>query len=190
MSSQPKTFLTPEEYLAIERKAEYKSEYFNGEMFALAGSSSEHNTIALNIAGELRQQLKERPCRAYISDMRVRIPATGLYTYPDVIVVCGEPKFDDDYDDTLLNPAVLVEVLSPATESYDRGRKSSNYRTVESLAEYLLVSQDEYKVEHYAKQPDGRGLLTDIRSLAGVVDLASIQCVLKLKEVYEKVALP
>ena len=119
MSSQPKAFLTPEEYLALERKAEYKSEYFQGEMFALAGATSEHNTIAGNIFGKLRQQLKAKPCRAYISDMRVRIPVTGLYTYPDVIVVCGEPRFDDEYSDTLLNPTVLVEVLSPSTESYD-----------------------------------------------------------------------
>ena len=190
MSSQPKTFLTPEEYLAIERKAEYKSEYCNGEMVAMSGATRKHNVIAGNIHTELNQQLKNRQCEAYISDMRVRIPATGLYTYPDIIVVCGEPKFEDDYFDTLLNPNVLVEVLSPSTESYDRGRKSSYYRTVESLAEYLLVSQDEYKVEQYAKQPDGRWLLTDIRSLEGVVDLASIQCVLKLKDVYEKVPLP
>ena len=190
MSSQAKTFLTPEEYLAIERKAEYKSEYFNGEMFALAGATRKHNLIAGNTFRQLGNQLQDRPCEAYMSDMRVGIPATGLYTYPDVIVVCGEPKFDDEYVDTLLNPAVLVEVLSPSTESYDRGRKSSNYRTVESLAEYLLVSQDEYKVEQYAKQPDGRWLLTDIRSLEGVADLASVQCVLKLKDVYEKVPLP
>ena len=121
--------------------------------------------------------------------MRLRIPATGLYTYPDVTVVCGEPRFEDEYLDTLLNPTVLVEVLSPSTESYDRGRKSGNYRTIESLAEYLLVSQDEYKIEQYSKQPDGRWLLADIRSREGVVDLASIQCVLKLNDVYSKVTL-
>jgi len=190
MSTQPKTFLTPEEYLLIERKAEYKNEYFNGEIFAMVGANREHNVIALNIAGELREQLKSRPCEAYISDMRVRIPATGLYTYPDVVVVCGEPKFDDDHLDTLTNPTVLIEVLSPTTESYDRGRKSSHYRTAESLAEYLLVSQDEYRVEQYSKQPDGRWLLTDIRSPDGVVNLASIQCNLKLKDVYAKVVLP
>src|SRR5918911_3381571 len=103
MSSRPETYLTPEEYLAIERKAEYKSEYFNGEMFAMTAASRKHNLIAPNIGGELRQQLKGKPCEAYISDMRVRIPRTGLYTYPDVVVVWGEPEFEDGFVDTLLN---------------------------------------------------------------------------------------
>lgn len=190
MSSQPKTFLTPEEYLAIERKAEYKSEYFNGEMFAMTGASRKHNLIALNIAGEFRQQLKGKPCETYVNDMRVRIPATGLYTYPDVVVVCDEPEFEDDFVDTLVNPTLLVEVLSESTESYGRCRKSGYYRTVQSLAEYLLVAQDEYKVEQYVKQPEGRWLLTDIRSPEGIVELTSVPCTLALKEVYDKVALP
>jgi Uma2 family endonuclease len=190
MSSQPKTFLTPEEYLAVERKAEYRSEYFNGEMFAMTGASRKHNLIALNVAGECRQQLKGQPCEAYVNNMRVRIPATGLYTYPDIVVVCGEPEFEDDFVDTLINPTLLVEVLSESTESYDRGKKSGCYRTIQSLAEYLLVAQDEYKVEQYVKQPDGRWLLTDIRSLEGVIELASVPCVLALKEVYDKVTLP
>ncbi|HEX8846012.1 MAG TPA: Uma2 family endonuclease [Pyrinomonadaceae bacterium] len=187
IDSQPKTYLTPEEYLAIERKAEYRSEYFNGEMFAMTGASRKHNLITLNIAGELRQQSKGKPCEVYVNDMRVRIPLTGLYTYPDVVVVCGEPEFEDDFVDTLLNPTLIVEVLSETTESYDRGRKSSYYRTVQSLAEYLLVSQDEYKVEQYVRQADGRWLLTDIRSPEGVIELASVPCVLALKEVYDRV---
>src|SRR5437868_8492820 len=141
MSSQPKTLLTPEEYLAIERKAEYRSEYLNGEMFAMTGASRKHNLIALNIAGELRQQLKSKPCEAYVNDMRVRIPATDLYTYPDVTVVCGDPEFEDAFIDTLLNPTLLIEVLSESTESYDRGKKFGYYRTIQSLAEYLLVAQ-------------------------------------------------
>jgi Uma2 family endonuclease len=190
MSSQPKTSLTPEEYLAIERKAEYRSEYFNGEMFAMTGASRKRNLIALNIAGEFRQQLKGQPCEAYVNDMRVRIPATGSYTYPEVVVVCGEPEFEDDFVDTLINPSLLVEVLSESTESYDRGRKSGYYRTIQSLAEYLLVAQDEYKAEQYVKQPDRRWLLTDIRSLEGVIELASVPCILALKEVYDKVTLP
>jgi Uma2 family endonuclease len=189
MSSQSKTYLTPEEYLALERQAEYKSEYFNGEMFAMVGASRRHNLIAGNIFGELRQQLKGRPCEAYTNDMRVRIPATGLYTYPDVTVVCGEPKFEDEFIDTLLNPTLIVEVLSASTASYDRIKKFGYYRAVESLAEYLLVAQDEYKVEQYVKQPDGRWLLTDIRSLEGVVEMASIQCRLTLADVYDKVSL-
>ena len=190
LASQPKTYLTPEEYLALERQAETKSEYFNGEVFAMVGASRKHNLIAGNIFGELRQQLKEKPCEAYTSDMRVRIPATGLYTYPDVVVACGEPKFEDEFVDTLLNPTVIVEVLSASTASYDRIKKFGYYRTIESLSEYLLVAQDEYKVEQYAKQPDGRWLLTDIRSLEGVVELASIKCRLVLADVYDKVSLP
>ena len=190
MSSQPKTYLTPEEYLAIERRNEYRSEYLDGEMVAMTGASREHNLIALNIAGEIHRQLRGRPCETYVSDMRVRIPITRTYTYPDVSVVCGEPLFEDDYIDTLLNPTALVEVLSESTERYDRGRKFGFYRTIESLAEYVLVAQDECRVEQYAKQRDGRWLLTDHRSPEDVVELASIQCTLKLSDVYEKVALP
>jgi Uma2 family endonuclease len=201
MSSQPKTYLTPEEYLAIERKAETKSEYFNGEMFplrgaskphdvfAMVGASRKHNLIAANIIIALGQQLRNKPCELYPSDMRVRVPATGLYTYPDVVVACGEPKFEDDYFDTLLNPVLIVEVLSPSTASYDRIKKFGYYRTIESLSEYLLIAQDEYKVEQYVKQADGRWLLSDIRLLESVVELPSVQCTLRLADVYAKVEL-
>lgn len=189
MSSQPKTYLTPEEYLAIERQAEYKSEYLAGEVFAMVGASREHNLITVNISTALAQQLKDRPCEVYSSDMRVGVSAADLYTYPDVVVACNEPKFDDDYFDTLLNPTLIVEVLSPSTASYDRTKKFGYYRKIESLAEYLLVAQDEYKVEQYVKQPDGRWLLSDISSLAGTVELDSIQCMLKLADVYAKVEL-
>jgi Uma2 family endonuclease len=202
MSSQAKTYLTPEEYLAIERKAETKSEYFNGEMFplrgsakphdafAVVGSSRKHNLIAGNVFGELRQQLKDRPCEAYTNDMRVKVPATTMYTYPDVVVVCDEPKFDDTYLDTLLNPTLIVEVLSPSTAIFDRIKKFGYYRTIESLSEYLLVAQDECKVEQYVKQSDGRWLLEDISSLEGGIELTSIQCTLRLMDVYAKVELP
>lgn len=189
MSSQPKSYLTPEEYLALERKSETKSEYLNGEMFAMVGASRQHNLIAGNIFGELRHRLKGTSCEAYTNDMRVRIPAIGLYTYPDVIVVCGEPQFEDEYIDTLINPTLIVEVLSDSTESYDRGKKAGFYRSVESIEEYLLVSQDEPRVEQYVKQTDGKWLLTDIRSIEGTVDLISLQCALPLKEIYERVAL-
>jgi Uma2 family endonuclease len=188
MASHPKTYLTPEEYLAVERKAETKSEYLNGEMFAMVGASREHKIIALNIAGELRQQLKGRPCETYTNDMRVLIPATGLYTYPDVVAVCDEPNFEDAYVDTLLNPTLIVEVLSESTESYDRGKKFGHYRSIGSLMEYLLVAQDEYRVEQFVKQADGRWLLSDARSLEDIVALTSIPCELKLKEVYDRIA--
>jgi Uma2 family endonuclease len=190
MTSQPKTtYLTPEKYLAIERQNEYKSEYLDGEMVAMTGATRRHSIIAFNIANELGPQLKGRPCEAYISEMRVRIPERG-YVYPDVVVVCGEPRLEDDYLDTLLNPTVIIEILSESTERYDRTKKFAFYRTIESLNEYVLVAQDEYRIEQYTKQPDGRWLLTDHRSLSDVVELASVQCTLALREVYEKVSLP
>jgi Uma2 family endonuclease len=190
MSSQTTTYLTPEEYLAIERKAESKSEYINGEIVAMTGASREHNLISVNLTRKISEQLIRRPCEMYASDMRVRVPSTRLYTYPDVAVVCGEPEFEDDYLDTLLNPTLIIEVLSESTEGYDRGKKFGFYRTIPSLAEYLLVAQDEHRIEQYAKQPDGRWLLSEYRSTEDVAELASIQCRLALKEVYDKVVLP
>lgn len=189
MTSQPKPRISPEEYLAVEREAEYKSEYLGGEIFAMTGASREHNLITVNIVGELRQQLKGKPCEVYPNDMRVKVPAAGLYTYPDVVVVCDQPLFEDDCVDTLLNPTLIVEVLSASAESYDRGKKFGYYRTVASLTEYLLVTQDEYKVEQYVKQTDERWLLSDIRSLDGLVELISVPCALALKEIYDRVVL-
>ncbi len=187
MSTQLKTYLTPQEYLAVEREAEIKSEYFNGEMYAMSGASRKHNLITLNIAAGLLQQMRGRPCEVYSSDMRVKVSATGLYTYPDVVAVCGEPKFEDTHIDTLLNPTLLVEVLSASTASYDRGQKFGHYRWVESLAEYVLVSQDECKVEHFAKQSDRQWLQTVVQSPEAQIELASIQSVLRLREIYDKV---
>ena len=189
MSRQIKPFVSPEEYLALERKAEYKSEYLNGEIFAMTGASRKHNLITINIGGSLNQQLKRNPCEVYVGDMRVKVTANGLYTYPDVVVVCGEPKFEDDYVDTLLNPTFLVEVLSKSTERYDRIAKSSYYRSLDSLAEHLLVAQDEYLIEQYVKQVDGQWQLFDYRSLDSVVELQSIGCSLALRDVYDKVAI-
>lgn len=188
MSSQLNTYISPDEYLRMERKAEFRSEYLNGEIFAMVGASREHNLIVANITREITQQLKGKPREMYPTDMRVRIPATGLYTYPDVVVVCDEPLFEDEQVDTLLNPTLIMEVLSQSTESYDRGKKFRHYQTVGSLLEYLLVAQDEYRIEQFVKQPDGHWLYSDARSSEGSVELVSIQCVLMLKEVYDKVA--
>lgn len=179
--------LTPEEYLALERKADIKSEYVDGEMFAMSGASRWHNLITGNLTGELRTQLKGRPCESYPNDQRVHIPATGLYTYPDVVVVCGEPRFEDEQLDTLLNPRVLIEVLSPTTESYDRGKKFEHYQSIDSLAEYLLVDQTRARVEHYVRQDGNQWLLTVLEGLDATVTLPSIQCELALAEVYDKV---
>lgn len=189
MSTQIKPFVTPEEYLRLERQAEYKSEYVNGEIFAMSGASRKHNLVAGNIVAELNRQLRGKPCEVYPSDMRVKVTATGLYTYPDVVVVWGEPKFEDEYVDTLLNPTLLVEVLSQSTERYDRIAKSSYYRTLDSLAEHLLVAQDEVRLEQYVKQADGQWLLFECSSLDKVVELPSISCSLALRDVYDKVSL-
>ena len=187
MYPRPKTSLTPEEYLAIERQAEYKSEYWNGEMFAMAGASERHVLIMTNTVGELRAQLKSRPCRVYSSDLRLKISPTGLYTYPDVIVICGKPVFDDKQQDTLLNPTVLIEVLSPSTEAYDRGEKFSHYRTLESLSDYLLISQTRPRIEHFTRQPQEQWMFSDGHGMDGVIEIASIGCTLALAEVYDKV---
>ncbi len=189
MTSQPKTYLTPAEYLAIERQAAEKSEYFAGEMYAMVGASRKHNLITINTAAALLQQLKDKPCEVYVSDMRVRVPATDLYTYPDVVVACDGPQFEDEHVDTLLNPLLIIEVLSASTASYDRIKKFGYYRTISTLAEYLLIAQDEPKVEQYVRQPDARWLLTDIASPESIVELASIPCSLKLADVYHKVSL-
>jgi len=187
MSVHQKALLTPEEYLAYERKSETKNEYLGGELFGMAGASERHNLIVANLVAEFRSQFKRRPCKVYPSDMRVKIPATGLYTYPDVSVVCGEAEFEDDHRDTLLNPTLIVEVLSDSTEAYDRGKKFEHYRTLDSLSDYLLVAQDSPSVEHYVRQPDDKWLLTPYKSLQSAIALASVDCTLSLVEVYDKV---
>lgn len=189
MLKKPTVSLTPEEYLAAERKAEHKSELIDGAVVAMPGASRRHNLIAVNLTREISLQLKGRPCEEYASGMRVRVPSASLYTYPDVAVVCGEPQFEDDQVDTLLNPTLIVEVLSESTETFDRGKKFDTYRTIESLAEYILVSQHEYRIEQHTKQADGRWLLSDYHSLHDAVVLTSIQCKLALREVYDKIKL-
>jgi Uma2 family endonuclease len=187
MSSQAQKHYTPEEYLALERQAQGKSEYDAGAIFAMAGASRWHNLIVANVVGELRSQLKGRPCTTYPSHMRVKISPTGLYTYPDVIVVCGEAQFEDNQQDTWLNPTLIVEVLSESTEAYDRGGKFAHYRKLPSLMEYVLITQTKPHIEHYVRQPDNRWLLSEADSLPNTVHLPSIDCHLALAEVYDKV---
>ena len=177
---------TPEEYLALERKADCKSEYVNGQVIAMAGASRIHNLIAGNFYREVSQQLRGRPCEAYISDMRVKVSHTGLYTYPDVVVVCGEIRFEDVDNDTLLNPTVIVEVLSASTEAYDRGEKFAHYRRLESLQEYLLVAQDKVRIEYYVRQ-GAQWILSEASTLDETVHLAAIDCDVVLRDVYDKV---
>jgi len=184
---QPKPRYTPAEYLALERRATTRSQYLDGEIFAMGGTSRRHNLVCLSIGAKLWDQLLERPCEVYTNDMRVRIVATGLYTYPDVVVVCGEPEFEDEELDTLLNPTVLVEVLSESTADYDRGAKFEHYRAIPSLREVLFVAQDEPHLLHYLRRPDGSWLLTESRGPTGVVELPSIEAELKVSDVYAKV---
>jgi Uma2 family endonuclease len=183
---QLKPYLTPKEYLTLERQATYRSEYFEGEIFAMAGASDLHNTISGNVFAELHLQLKKRPCKVYMNDMRVKIYSTGLYTYPDVMIVCGTLRFDDAQKDTLLNPTVIIEVLSPSTATYDRGKKFEHYRTLDSLKEYLLIAQDECHLEHYVRQPHNQWLKLELNQLQDTVELSSIQCHLALVDVYDK----
>jgi Uma2 family endonuclease len=187
MSAQPKILLTPEEYLAIERRSEFKSEYFAGHVFALAGASKRHNLIVANLIRALGNQLLDRPCNVYPSDMRVKVRKTGAYMYPDVVVACGDEQFEDDQNDTLLNPVVIIEVLSESTEAYDRGRKFEQYQYIESLAEYLLIAQDSYRIEQYVRQDDGTWRYSEFHSLDDVVQLSAIGCNLDLKDMYAKV---
>lgn len=190
MSSQPNPTISPSTYLALERASDFKSEYLNGLMVAMSGASREHNLIVTNLVAGFGHSLKGKPDEVYPGQMRVRVSDANLYTYPDVVVVCGEPQFEDREFDTLLNPAVLVEVLSDLTESYDRGKKFGFYRTLPSFTDYLLVAQDECHIEHYARQSDGRWLLTVLETLDAEVTLPSIACRLPLAEIYDRVFPP
>ena len=187
MSTRPTPLLTPEQYLASERAGDRKHEYCRGEVFAMVGASFEHVGIAANLVASLHGQLQGRPCRVFSSDLRVKVSQTGLYTYPDVGVVCDEPQFDDAYSDTLLNPRVIIEVLSASTESYDRGKKFAHYRTIESLTEYLLIAQDQPCVEQYIRQPTDDWLLHEATEPAETIHLPSIECDLKLSDVYASI---
>lgn len=184
---QPKTRLTPEEYLAIERRAEVRSEYLDGEMFAMAGASPQHIRICAALTASLWNQLVDRPCDVLPAEMRVKIPANNLYTYPDIVVVCGEEVFEDAELDTLVNPTLLIEVLSPSTADYDLGAKFGHYRTIPSLREVLYVSQTEAHVLHYVRQDDDTWILSETRGRDGRIPLPSIAAELHLAEVYAKV---
>jgi Uma2 family endonuclease len=186
MSTKQKTLITPQEYLALEREAEYKSEYYKGEVFAFAGASLRHNLIAANVLATVHSQLRGGPCTAFSSDMRITIPQTQHYAYADVVVVCGPPQLDDDFKDNLLNPTVIIEVLSPSTERYDRGKKFESYQRIASLTEYVLVSQDIPRVEQFLRQLDGRWLYSET-SGEGIIELASIECKLSFRDIFAKV---
>ena len=187
MASNPKTFLTEEEYLALERQAEFRSEYVAGEMFAMAGASRRHNRIVTNLVAALDGQLRARPCNVYSNDMRVKMQSTGLYTYPDVVATCGEEMFADRENDVLLNPLVVIEVLSDSTEAYDRGKKFENYQSVESLKEYLLVAQNSHRVEQFVRQSGKNWIYSESHEPGEIIRIQSIKCELQLEDIYLKV---
>ncbi|MBI4658232.1 MAG: Uma2 family endonuclease [Verrucomicrobia bacterium] len=188
--AQPVKPLTESEYLEIERRAEIKSEFFDGEMFAMSGGTRWHSLIATNLAREFGNRLKGHRCVPYNADLRVKVVATGLLTYPDLTVVCGEPQLLDDEMDTLLNPAVVVEVLSDSTEAYDRGKKFEHYRQIPSLLEYLLVSQKEPRMEQFVRQESGFWLLREAASLDASIELPSLKISVALAEVFANVKFP
>jgi Uma2 family endonuclease len=189
MAAQPQARLTPEQYLEIERAAEFRHEYYDGRMYAMSGASYAHVLIAANLTRRIGNALEKRPCVVGTSDFRVRVSPDGLYTYPDVVVLCGEPKFADNQADTLLNPVLLIEVLSPSTEAYDRGFKFAQYRKLETLREYALVSQSEPRVEVFGRREDGHWLLSEFVGMEDVCRLESLDCRIPLADIYDKVTL-
>jgi len=186
MTTRPDLRLTPEEYLRIERTAEGKSEYVDGEMFAMSGASLRHGLIVGNLVRELGNHLRHGPCIVAPADLRVATDRRRHYTYPDVVVICDPPEFVDAQLDTVTNPKVIVEVLSDSTEKYDRGAKFERYRAVPTLSEYLLVSQDRVHIELYTRQSDGGWFLREWNDPAAEVELTSLGCRLKIGEVYAK----
>jgi Uma2 family endonuclease len=198
-SPRPQPVFTVDEYLALERAAEERHEFLDGRIYAMAGESGEHGDISVNLVVTLGNQLKGTPCRARVKDTKVRsgpVPqprqsAGGMFSYPDVVVICGEPEYHDAYTDVILNPAVIAEVLSPATEAFDRGEKFARYQTWNpTLQDYLLVSQDRPQIEHYTRQADGSWSYQRYAGLETNVTIASIHCILRLADVYDRVAFP
>ena len=187
MTAEPLARLTAAEYLALERATRDKHEFVDGEIVAMAGASEPHTLITLNIGTEFNLQMRGRSCRAYVADLRVAVSPDGPFYYPDVVALCGQPELLDAEADTLLNPAVVVEVLSPSTEAYDRGVKAPAYRAMATLQEYLLVSQEAVRAEHYRRQPNGGWVLADHTGLDDSIELVSVGCTLSLAVAYDKV---
>jgi Uma2 family endonuclease len=176
--------ITIKEYLETERAAVTKHEYYRGETFAMSGARRNHNEIQSNMIGEVRNHLKDKGCRVYGSDFRVHIPSNTLFTYPDVVIVCGEPQMLDDDFDTLLNPTVLIEILSPSTQSYDRGDKFNLYRSIASLQHYILIASESVGIEQYSRQKNGQWLLQETISIESALEIQTIEVSIPLSEIY------
>ncbi len=183
-------YITRQEYLEQERAAPSKSEYLAGKIYAMAGASEAHNLISINVTGGLWFQFKGRPCKVYNNDMKVFVESTGLYTYPDVVALCGEARFDDKRNDILLNPSVIFEVLSPSTEAYDRGEKFNHYQRISTLTDYVLIAQDKIRVERYQRQTDGSWRYTCHEDSEEVIHFTALECALRLADIYDKVEFP
>jgi Uma2 family endonuclease len=188
MDAAERIRFTEDEYLALEARAETKSELINGEIVAMAGASPKHNALAMNVGAALRQRFRERQarCVVYSSDQRVNVPETGLYTYPDVTITCGGARFHPKQPATLVNPRVIVEVLSRSTEGYDRGPKFAHYQMTPSLVEYVLVSQNERRIDHFRRLESGQWLLTICQGDEAVLDLPALECQIPLAEIYDQ----
>lgn len=189
MQARPEPRISPAEYLEWERKQETRNEYVNGEIFAMTGASRVHNLVCMNLGSALHAQLRGKPCEVYMNDMRVKVQETGAYTYPDIVAACGEPRFEDDQVDTLLDPVLIAEVLSESTERYDRGAKFAHYRGIDAFQEYLLVAQTEMRVEHYRRREGGSWLFQEYRDPEDRIEVESLGCELRLGDLYERVDL-
>lgn len=190
MATEPKTILTVEDYTDIERESGTKYEYVDGTLVAMVGASPTHNRIQLGLIAHLYPILRRRGCELFGGDMRVNIPNLNIYTYPDLAIVCGTPRFTDDNPAALLNPLLLVEILSSSTEMYDRGKKFARYRQIPSLQEYVLIAQDAPLIEHYVRQDNGTWVWSAVERLEDTITLPTIGCTLALAEVYEQVTFP
>ncbi|MFM9905212.1 MAG: Uma2 family endonuclease [Pyrinomonadaceae bacterium] len=187
MNPNPIPKMTPEEFLAFERASDIKHEYLGGQIVAMGGAKRNHNIVALNLGGDLNNLIEEKDCEAYLGDMRVFLPATSDYAYPDITLVCGEPVFQDDVLDTLINPLLIIEVLSESTEAYDRGLKFRLYRSIDTLHEYVLISQDQPRIEKYNKKGDGFWVLSETSGIDSELQLESIGVAVPLSRIYRKV---
>lgn len=190
MSVQPLQPWTPADYLAFERTHSEKHEFVDGQIVRQAGSSQSHALIGINVTSSLHQQLRLRACMVYGSDMRVVIPQAQRYVYPDISVLCMPASFEDARDDTLTNPTLIIEILSPSTERNDRGKKFQAYQTLESFQEYLLIAQDTIMIEHFVRRSDRLWTFDVITDATAIITLTSIDCTLRVEDIYEKIVLP
>jgi len=189
MAAQHIPRFTPEQYLEMERAAAYRSEYFEGEIFAMASGTYAHFRLIGNLTGELYQGLRGKQCFVGPSEMRVRTRAAGLYTYPDIVAICGEPRFVDEKPDTLINPVMILEVLSKSTEMKARGMKFREYRAIESLQQYVLVSQYAHLIEVYSRSTDDTWILREFQGEDTICELTSIGCSFRIGDAYRGVPL-